>query len=601
MTEPPASGLWPPVPGYEILGELGRGGMGVVYRARQHSTERLVALKLIRDASLAGPRDRARFRIEAEAAARMQHPNIVAILDVGEHQARPYFAMELIDGGSLDRHLAGQPQPVAQAAELLRVLARAIQHAHERKIVHRDLKPANILFKHEGGQPSGSSFIFQLSTLVPKIADFGLAKRLDSESTAWTQEGMVLGTAGYMAPEQAAGRAGDIGPAVDVYALGAILYELLTGRPPFQGENWNQILDQVLHDEPAPPRRLRADVPRDLESISLKCLEKEPAARYGNAGELADDLGRFLESKPVTVVPLGAFQRLARLAARDGYQIEGEGEIGRGPRSVVYRALYGPARQVVAVKVFHEGLYGRDEWEARLQQIAALMATLAHPQVVGIQRGGWWDGAAYLALDFIPHGSLAARLAGQPATARARSKARHAEALRLVEELAGIVSYLHRQGVVHGNLKPSNVLLAADDIPRLTDHRLAGGLFQGSPSPGLEGAEPASLAYLAPEVIRNPSADPLPLVDVYGLGLILYELLTGRPPFVAASAEEMIKQVCSADVVPPSRLSAQVTATVDAFCLRCLDKNPWRRFTRAYDVLTGLGYLRGEQVETKRR
>jgi serine/threonine protein kinase len=154
---------------------------------------------------------------------------------------------------------------------------------------------------------------------------------------------------------------------------------------------------------------------------------------------------------------------------------------------------------------------------------------------------------------------------------------------------------------VHGNLKPSNVLLAADDIPRLTDHRLAGGLFQGSPSAGLEGAEPASLAYLAPEVIRNPSADPLPLVDVYGLGLILYELLTGRPPFVAASAEETIKQVCSADVVPPSRLSSQVTATVDAFCLRCLDKNPWRRFTRAYDVLTGLGYLRGEQVETKRR
>jgi eukaryotic-like serine/threonine-protein kinase len=166
--------------------------------------------------------------------------------------------------------------------------------------------------------------------------------------------------------------------------------------------------------------------------------------------------------------------------------------------------------------------------------------------------------------------------------------------LRLVEQLAGIVSYLHRQGVVHGNLKPSNVLLAADDIPRLTDLRPAGGLFQGSPRP--EDAEPVSLGYLTPEVIRNPSAEPWPPTDVYGLGLILYQLLTGRPPFVAATAREMLEQVCSSDPVPPSRLNSQVTASVDACCLRCLDKNPWRRYTRAHDVFTRLGYLRGERV-----
>src|SRR6185295_15483720 len=188
MTEQPASDEWPSVPGYEILGELGRGGMGVVYRARQLSMQRLVALKLIRDSSLAGPRERARFRIEAEAAARMRHPNIVAILDVGEHRGRPYFAMELIDGGSLDRYLARQPQPIVQAAQLMRTLARAVEHAHQQKTVHRDLKPANILIADcrlqnadlsEKAMSAGQSAVFDLKSAIPKIADFGLAKRLD--------------------------------------------------------------------------------------------------------------------------------------------------------------------------------------------------------------------------------------------------------------------------------------------------------------------------------------------------------------------------------------------------------------------------------------
>ncbi len=183
--------MGPSVAGYDILVELGRGGMGVVYRARQRSLQRLVALKLIRDGALAGPQERARFRIEAEAAARMQHPHIVALYEVGEDAGRPFFAMELVEGGSLAQYLAGRPQPAPQAAELIRTLARAVQHAHVQHIVHRDLKPANVLLQVADGKPPMA---------MPKIADFGLAKRLDTDSTAWTQEGAVLGTASYMAP-----------------------------------------------------------------------------------------------------------------------------------------------------------------------------------------------------------------------------------------------------------------------------------------------------------------------------------------------------------------------------------------------------------------
>jgi serine/threonine protein kinase len=589
---------WPTIPGYVILEELGRGGMGVVCKARQVAPERLVALKLIRDGALAGPQEKGRFRIEAEAAARMRHPNIVQVYEVGEHQGRPYFAMELVEGGGLDQYIAGRPQPAPQAAELVRTLALAIQHAHTQQIVHRDLKPANVLVQRteDTGQKTESRsresdasptvLCLLSSVLFPKITDFGLAKRLDSDSTAWTQEGAILGTASYMAPEQAAGRVRDIGPAVDIYALGAILYELLTGRPPFQADSWNLFLQQVLHDEPAPPTRSHPDVPRDLETVCLKCLEKEPGRRYASAGELADDLGRFLEGKPVAAVSVGETERLARLAARDGYQIVGE--IGRGPRSIVYRALYGPLKQPVALKIFPAGTCTREEWVAQLRRDADLRATLSHPQIVPIHQGGWWDGMAYLAVEYVPHGSLAARLAGQSYPVP--------QAQRLVEQLADIVSYLHRQGVVHGNLKPANVLLAANGIPRVVDFRPTGGLFQGTLPAG--DAAPAGLGCLAPETVRDPAAELRFFTDIYGLGVILYELLTGRPPFAGATAREALEQVCAQDPVPPSRLNSKVTPQVEALCLRCLGKNPWRRYDRAYDLLTR---LRSFQDEPERR
>jgi serine/threonine protein kinase len=575
MTERPATGDWPApsgaasadwptVPGYEILGEVGRGGMGVVYKARQLSLNRLVALKLIRDGALAGSQERARFRIEALAAARMRHPNIIPIYEVGEHQGRPYFAMELAEGGSLDARLAGRPQPDHQAAGLIRALALAVQHAHEQNIVHRDLKPANILLTADG---------------EPRITDFGLAKRLDGESTALTEDGAVLGTAGYMAPEQAAGRVREIGPLADVYALGAILYELLTGRPPFQAESWNQLLDQVLHEEPASPARLRPDVPRDLETICLKCLEKEPGRRYAAAVDLADDLGRWLAGKPVAATPLSASERLARLAARDGYEMAGE--IGRGPRSTVYRALYGPLKQAVALKVFAAGTCTREAWEARLRRDGELRAALAHPHIVPVHRAGWWDGAPYVDVEYVPHGSLAAKLSGKPC--------RVGEALRLVEQLAQIIRYLHRQGVVHGNLKPSNVLLAANEIPRVVDFHPTSGLFLSLAT--AEDPEPSGLGSLAPEVVREPGAEPRQYTDIYGLGTILYELLTGRPPFAGADARETLNLVMGEEPVPPSRLNPAVTPPLEALCLRCLRKNPWRRFSRIYDLVMRLQSL----------
>jgi serine/threonine protein kinase len=366
-----------------------------------------------------------------------------------------------------------------------------------------------------------------------------------------------------------------------VYALGAILYELLTGRPPFDAVTLNDAIRQVLYDEPIAPRRLHSDVPAELEAICLNCLEKEPARRYPSAGDLADDLGRYLEGRPIAAVPTGEAERLARLAARDGYQIVGE--IGRGRRGAVYHALHGPLKHAVALRVFPAGICSRDEWEVRLQRAADLWTALTHPQIVPVHGAGWWGDVPYLAVEYVPHGSLADKLARQ---IPARGRAGVIAALSLVEQLTVVVCYLHRQGVVHGNLKPSNVLLAADDIPRVVDFRPPVGLLAGPLPSGDD--EPSGLCYLAPELAHDPGAEPRPNTDTYGLGIILYELLTGRPPFGASTAREMLEQVCSQDPPPPSRFNPEVSPPLESFCLRCLRKDPWRRYARAFDVLKRL-------------
>ena len=274
----------PAITGYEIVGELGRGGMGIVYKARHLGLKRLVALKVIQSGARAGARERARFRAEAEAGARLQHPNIVQVFEIIEHDGLLCLAMEFIDGGSLAQKTAGAPQPPRAAAELVEVLSRAIHSAHEQNVVHRDLKPANVLLTRGG---------------VPKIADFGLAKKLDDQSAA-SESGSILGTPSYMAPEQVRGRGQVIGPATDVYALGAILYDMLTGRAPFKGASPMDTVLQVMHEEPVRPSRLQRHIPPDLETICLKCLSREPGA--------AVSVGRGPRRRPAPILERVAHQ-----------------------------------------------------------------------------------------------------------------------------------------------------------------------------------------------------------------------------------------------------------------------------------------------------
>jgi tetratricopeptide (TPR) repeat protein/tRNA A-37 threonylcarbamoyl transferase component Bud32 len=308
------TGPWPTIQGYEVLGVLGRGGMGVVYKARQLRLNRLVALKMILSAEHAHPEHIARFHAEAEAVARLHHPHIVQIYEVGEQDGRPFFSLEYIEGTSLARRLNGTPLPARQAAQLVETLARTMAYAHQRGVIHRDLKPGNILLEAKDGRASGEGPDAAFG-LVPKVTDFGLAKQVDLES-GQTQSGAILGTPSYMAPEQAAGKGRQVGPAADVYALGAILYELLTGRPPFRGETPLDTVREVLTAEPVPPSRLHARLPRDIETICMKCLEKEPRQRYPSADELADDLGRFRANQPIKARPVGRWQRAAKWAQR---------------------------------------------------------------------------------------------------------------------------------------------------------------------------------------------------------------------------------------------------------------------------------------------
>jgi eukaryotic-like serine/threonine-protein kinase len=352
----------PEIAGYEILGELGRGGMGVVYKARHRTLNRVVALKMILAGGHAGEHELARFRSEAQAVARLQHPNIVQIYEVGD-AGQPYFSLEFCEGGSLAQKLTGSPLPPMRAAELVELLARAMDTAHRAGVVHRDLKPANILLTVDG---------------TPKVTDFGLAKRLDAGGN--TASGTVMGTPSYMAPEQAGGKGKTVGPAADVYALGAILYELLTGRPPFRAATPLETILQVVTDDPAPPRQLNAGVPRDLEAICLKCLQKDPARRYSSAAELVGDLTRFHSGEPVVAQQSGLLDRLT--GALDRVQLQSE------------FAVYGSLMLWLAPLMLLPELWimtvVRNNWPSELLALGQFARVIGFLSVVGYHRGWQW-------------------------------------------------------------------------------------------------------------------------------------------------------------------------------------------------------------------
>jgi eukaryotic-like serine/threonine-protein kinase len=294
--EPSGEPALPRIPEYEVDGVLGRGAMGVVYKARHLRLNRPLAVKMMLGGGYAGLPAMARFFREADTLAGIRHPNVVRVHDFGDIDGLAYYTMEYVEGGSLAQRLAGVPQPATKAAELIAVLAGAVQAAHEAGILHRDLEPANVLLTEDG---------------TPKISDFGVAYRIES-TAGYTRTESPIGTPSYMAPELSAGNQQTVGPGVDIYALGAILYELLTGRPPFRAETASETLLQVISHEPVAPSRLNAKVPRDLQNICMKCLEKDPKKRYATAGALADDLGRFLKHEPIDARPAGLFERVLR-------------------------------------------------------------------------------------------------------------------------------------------------------------------------------------------------------------------------------------------------------------------------------------------------
>jgi eukaryotic-like serine/threonine-protein kinase len=364
---PPIEGI----DGHEIIGVIGRGGMGVVYQARDPRLDRIVAVKTIAAGQEATADQVARFRAEAHAVARLHHPNIIAIHAIGEHEGRPYHSLEFAEGGSLAQRLAEKPMTPCDAAELLEALARAVYAAHQAGVVHRDLKPSNVLFTSDG---------------IPKVSDFGVAKLLESGSGG-TLTGQVVGTPSYMAPEQAEGHAKQVDRRADVYALGAILYQTLTGRPPFLGESALETLRLVTSTDAVPPRRLRPDVPRDLETICLKCLEKLPAKRYSTAVDLADDLRRFQGGEPVLARRINVVQRSAKWARRHPWQSVSAVVVMLAIASLVgLTSRHNLQLRAEVQRTEAKSAEGRRNYQEARSTIQAMLARLSDPRFAGIPR-----------------------------------------------------------------------------------------------------------------------------------------------------------------------------------------------------------------------
>ena len=624
----------PQIPGYEIVAFIDGGGQGDVYQARHVRLDRPVALKVLRASGEGDGRQLARFHREGRLSARLDHPNIVRIFDYDEYQGYLYFCMEFLEGGSLKERLDDGPLDPNPAATLLATLADAVHYAHERGIIHRDLKPANVLYTRDG---------------VPKIADLGLAKHLDGETTELTDSRAILGTASYMAPEQAAGKSKHVTAATDVYALGAILYSVLTASPPFKSDDWLDILIQVRTRAPEPPSRLRQGVPPRLEHICLKCLEKEPEKRYPSAAALADDLRCFLDGGPDTgpvAIPgsgdgreegnlPGERDEALALTAPDlagedgpktlppaapawgpspfptipGYEILEV--LGRGGMGVVYKARHISLGRPVALKTILNLEVSGARWRRLLRAEALLAGALNHPNIVQVYDLAEHADLLYIAMEFVEGGSLWRVLQGT------RPSPRHAA--ELMEQVARGVGFVHRRGIVHRDLKPANVLMAlphagpasapqhvrADQlygVPKVTDFGLARRVGEGDawgedgrdgPAGGgafvtMAGAIVGTPAYMAPEQARGDLSHVGTASDVWSLGATLYEMLSGHPPFRGDSPWETLEQLLRAEPQPLRQAAPNVPSVLENICLKCLQKDQARRHGDAEELADDL-------------
>jgi serine/threonine protein kinase len=562
---------------FEILGELGQGGMGVVFKARQVSLNRLVALKFIQPRPYAGADDRRkllrRFQTEAEALAQLQHPQIVQIHTYGEQNGIPYFAMELVDGENLETRLRRERSTPHQSAALLESLASVIHYAHGRGIVHRDLKPSNILLTSRG---------------IAKITDFGLAKILRSDQDL-TASNAIMGTPSYMAPEQASGDGSPIGPPADVYALGAILYHLLTGQPPFTGHTSLEILDKVRFKAPARPNSIVGDLPADLEVICLRCLEKSPGWRYLSAEELAQDLRTFLSHGKIRVRSYTADADLGAGPTRagahcpsfnpptvPGYEVLEEW--ARGFRTVVYRAQSTTTGQIVALKLMS------------LQQAAllpggfplGLQTRFRHPNVVDVYLMGPEEGFPFVVMEFMEGGNLRNVLDGGPMQLRS--------AVELLLVVSRALHALHRQGILHCNLKPENILFTAGRVPKIADARQI-RLITDQSHPREPYPISGTPVYFAPEQVGWWDNQLRPSTDVYAVGVVMYELLTGCLPFQVTTLDATLNRIRW--VNPGSALlsSLEVPCQLIAICQRCLQKDPDARYATAQQLAQELQHF----------